>query len=263
MANELRKRQISIGGLVEDNPLTSGATTLTSASLAAVNSGVASDEHMAIVLDPDGMDGAPEVAYVTALTALAGSATVARGQEGTSARAHAKGTPWVHAPTVRDVVRTASYAHVVGTSLALTSASWANLSTEGGYGDADFDIILPAFAGDIIEYTISSIWDNEGVSGYLDVQTRVAAAAVSWFGSTEPTPTTGNGTGAWFGASGVYTALGGTCQLILSAGDISSGTVTLRPRYRGSTAGTKTLNADTTMRLKLMAKNLGPPSAIT
>ncbi len=99
MANEIRQRQIGIGGLVEDNPLTAGATTLTSASLAAVTGGVDSSHHMAIVLDPDGVDGAPEIAYITALTNGAGSATVARGQEGTTARQHVKNTPWVHAPT--------------------------------------------------------------------------------------------------------------------------------------------------------------------
>jgi hypothetical protein len=102
MANEIRVRQIAIGGLVEDNPLTSGATTLTSAGLAAVASGISSSQHLAIILDPDGIDGAPEIIWVTALTAGAGSATVLRGQESTTARAHAAGTPWIHGPTLRD-----------------------------------------------------------------------------------------------------------------------------------------------------------------
>jgi hypothetical protein len=61
MANELRQTQNFIGGLVEDNPLTSGATTLTSAGLVAITGGVPSTHHMPIVLDPDGLDGAPEI----------------------------------------------------------------------------------------------------------------------------------------------------------------------------------------------------------
>lgn len=103
MANELRKRQLAIGGLVEDNPLTAGATTLTSAALAAISGGVTATEYMAVVLDPDGVDGAPEVAYVTALTGGAGSATIVRGQEGTTGRQHVASTPWVHAATLVDV----------------------------------------------------------------------------------------------------------------------------------------------------------------
>lgn len=105
MANEKRKRQIAVGGLIEDNPLTSGATTLTSAGLSVVTGGVGSTEHFAVVLDPDGLDGAPEIAYVTALTAAATSGTIARGQEGTTARAHARDIPWIHAPTLRDFVQ--------------------------------------------------------------------------------------------------------------------------------------------------------------
>lgn len=103
MANELRKRQIAIGGLVEDNPLTLGATTLTSAGLAAVTGGVTSTEYMPIVLDPDRIDGAPEVVYVTALTGGAGSGTIVRACEGTTARQHVVNTKWVHAATPVDV----------------------------------------------------------------------------------------------------------------------------------------------------------------
>jgi hypothetical protein len=103
VANELRKYQNFVGGLVEDNPLTSGATTLTSAGLAAITNGVGSTEHMAIILDPDGLYGAPEVAHITALTAAATSATIARGREGTIAREHLRDIPWVHGPTIADI----------------------------------------------------------------------------------------------------------------------------------------------------------------
>lgn len=103
MANELRRRQVGIGGLVENNPLASGGTTLDSASLAAITGGVSSTEYMAIVIDPDGDGGTPEIVWVTALTASDDSATIVRGCEGTSARQHELGTPWVHAPTPFDV----------------------------------------------------------------------------------------------------------------------------------------------------------------
>lgn len=101
MANEKRLRVNSIGGLIEDNPLTNAATTLTSAALAALPV-VDTTNHCAIVLDPDGIEGAPEIAWITAHTAAATTATIARAQEDTGALQHSQGIPWVHAPTVKD-----------------------------------------------------------------------------------------------------------------------------------------------------------------
>lgn len=101
MANEKRLRSLAIGGWIEDNPLTNVATTLTSAALAALPA-VGSTEHAVIVLDPDGKFGAPEIAYVTAHTAAAVSATLVRGQEGTTARQHDRDVPWIHGSTPLD-----------------------------------------------------------------------------------------------------------------------------------------------------------------
>lgn len=101
MANELRVRQNFIGGMVDDNPLTSGATTLTSAALAALVA-VGSTQHLAITFDPDGQFGAPEIAYITAHTTSATTATILRGQEGTTARAHNQDVTWTHSPTILD-----------------------------------------------------------------------------------------------------------------------------------------------------------------
>ena len=101
MANDIRVRQGFLGGTITDNPLTSGATTFNSAALASLVA-IGTTEHAAITLDPDGVGGAPEVVIVTAHTASATSATVLRGQEGTTARAHNLSTACVHSPTVRD-----------------------------------------------------------------------------------------------------------------------------------------------------------------
>lgn len=101
MANYYRKRYNFIGGLVEDNPLSSGATTLTSAGLAAVGT-LGTDEYMVVILDPDGVDGEPEIAYITAHTSAATTATISRGLESSTARAHDRDTPWVHAATAQD-----------------------------------------------------------------------------------------------------------------------------------------------------------------
>ena len=103
MANELRRLYDSMGGLVEDNPLASGATTLTSAGLAAMPA-VGSTEHVPIIFDPDGLEGAPVIKYITAHTAGATTATItAAAQEGTTARAISRDIPWVGALTRLDL----------------------------------------------------------------------------------------------------------------------------------------------------------------
>lgn len=101
MANEKRLRALAVGGLIEDNPLTNVATTLTSAGLTALPA-VGSTEHAAVVLDPDGKFGAPEIAWVTAHTAGATTATIVRAREGSTARQHDRDVPWIHGPTPWD-----------------------------------------------------------------------------------------------------------------------------------------------------------------
>lgn len=103
MANEKRVRLNSIGGLIDTADLASGGTTLNSAGLSAIGTTIDATNHLPIVLDPDGVYGAPEIAYVTALTVGATSATILRGQEGTTARAHLLDTPWIHGPLVSDI----------------------------------------------------------------------------------------------------------------------------------------------------------------
>ena len=101
MANELRTRTNFVGGLVEDNPLTNVATTLTSAGLAALPV-IDTTNHAALILDPDGIHGAPEIVWVTAHSASSTTATIARAQESTSAREHLRDTYWVHTATIYD-----------------------------------------------------------------------------------------------------------------------------------------------------------------
>lgn len=96
-----RIRTAFISGVTTNNPLTSGGTTLNSASLAGLPV-IAAPDIAVIVLDPAGSAGNPEVVYVTAHSSAATSATIARAKESTSAREHAVGTPWVHAPTLTD-----------------------------------------------------------------------------------------------------------------------------------------------------------------
>lgn len=135
MANELRVRSNFLGGLIEDNPLTLGATSLSSAGLAAMQA-IGSTQHMVLVLDPDGVGGNPEIVWVTAHTAAATTATILRGQEGTAARAHERDMPWVHGPTIKDFDGAGGGAGLIGftsynpgtlLSVAATSATFVDV----------------------------------------------------------------------------------------------------------------------------------------
>lgn len=133
MANAKRIRALAVGGLVEDNPLAAGGVTLNSAGLAAMPA-IASTEHAAITFDPDGLFGDPEVSWITAHTAAATSATILRGQEGTTARQHDRDVPWVHGPTPAGDFDRAGLLAVVAydpgssTGLSTTSTTYVDVS---------------------------------------------------------------------------------------------------------------------------------------
>lgn len=97
MANEIRVLGNFLSGTITNNPLASGGTTLNSANLANLEA-IDSTEFAPIILDPLGAGNGPEIAYITAHTAAATSATIVRGREGTTGVEHASGTAWVLGP---------------------------------------------------------------------------------------------------------------------------------------------------------------------
>lgn len=98
-----RVRTNNAQGTITDNPLVIGATTMNSAGLA--NLAAVATQHAVIILDPLRVAGAPEIVVVTAHTASATSATITRGAYGSTARQHASGTAWVHAPITEDFIQ--------------------------------------------------------------------------------------------------------------------------------------------------------------
>ena len=101
MAIIIRKKAGFVSGTITDNPLLVGATTMNGAALANIPA-VVSPDICVLVLDPTGSAGAPEIVYITAHTAAATSATIARGKESTTARQHLQTVAWVHMPTIPD-----------------------------------------------------------------------------------------------------------------------------------------------------------------
>jgi hypothetical protein len=182
MANELRVRTGFLGGLIEDNPLTSGATTVTSAALATMPV-IGSTQHMAVVLDPDGMAGAPEVVYVTAHSAAATTATIARGQEGTTARQHDRDILWVHSVTVKDYDGAAGGSGLIGRTVYYPAGdlSYSLTSTSATLADVDATNLVVAFtappSGSVLvsaEFLRTSPAGNQSYFGLRDVSGLVA-----------------------------------------------------------------------------------------
>lgn len=90
-----------LSGTLDADPGAAG-TTISGSALASLPA-VAAPNTMWIVLDPLGVDGAPEVVKVTAHTAAATTATVTRGQQSTTGRAHAIATPFLVGVTKADL----------------------------------------------------------------------------------------------------------------------------------------------------------------
>jgi hypothetical protein len=120
---------------------------------------------MAIVLDPDGLAGAPEIAWITALTAGMGSGTIARGKEGTTAREHARDIPWVHSPVVAD------FANPWHISIPAETLPFSSVGTWALTQHTD---VAPLANG-------GSGWSNSGSGAQNDeVVYRIPLAAGTW-----------------------------------------------------------------------------------
>lgn len=138
-------------GTTTDNPLLIGATAVNSASFASLPAVVGPDT-MTITLDPDGVNGLPEIVLVTAHTAAATVVTVTRAQEtgngGNAARQHPLGTIWRHSVT-RLAFEELSFRKLTTTGDMLY-ASAANTTTRLAKGTTGLPIVagasVPAYA---------------------------------------------------------------------------------------------------------------------
>ena len=98
----VRIRSNFVSGVIDNNPLAIGDLTLNATELADL-AVVASPDIAAIILDPAGSAGDPEIVHVTAHSGSATTATIIRAREGTVAREHLLSVAWVHGPTKQDL----------------------------------------------------------------------------------------------------------------------------------------------------------------
>lgn len=99
--SRVRIRQNSVKGTLSTS-VNSSDTTLTTSWMSSFPV-VAAGQVAAVVLDSTKSAGDIEIVHITAHTAAASTATIVRGQEGTTARAHTAGVTCLHGPTKFDL----------------------------------------------------------------------------------------------------------------------------------------------------------------
>jgi hypothetical protein len=122
--------------------------------------------------------------------------------------------------------------------------------------DSSLDLVVPAFAGDIIEVGFDGI--IESGDSFFDVVSLVGGSAVNWWSGGGG----GNsdfGVSGWAQAAAVTRKTPSTVMRQVVAGDISSGAVTLRLMARP--VANMTVDATVARPLNFWAKNHGPQEA--
>jgi len=138
-----------------------------------------------------------------------------------------------------------------GGDLTLNSTTWANLDTV-------LDLVLDAVIGDLVEVGMSGLHGAESPTSYIDVVSLVSSSPVNSWSRDGAEAAAHNGLMAWRGQGSEQHTAGGQIIREIVSGDLSSGTVTLRFRYKTSTASNKTMFATVDNPLHVWAKNHGP-----
>lgn len=138
-------------------------------------------------------------------------------------------------------------------NVSVTSTSWANF-------DTGLDLVLDAQTGDVVEVGLSALGDSAGTAADIlfDAGTLVSSAIVNVVSTGTSENGSSDGVAAWYCYRSMLAGAGGSVMYALQAGDIASGTVTLRVRVRLSSAGSRSVLASTNDPVCFWAKNLGP-----
>lgn len=110
--------------------LISSDTTLAGLNVGTVTlPTIASPDFLTIILDPHGVAGVPEIVHLTTYTSGNASGTISRGQESSTARAHASGVAMIVGPTIADFF-VGSFAVDVGDGSSTSITVTHNLGTK-------------------------------------------------------------------------------------------------------------------------------------
>jgi hypothetical protein len=220
---------------------------------------IGTTNHAAIILEPYTTN--EEIIYVTAFTSGTTTATILRGQEGTTAVAHSVNAPWVHGATRRDMAsgRMAWSPLIVSTAF---TTSWSDYSTTN-------DCTVTCWPADVIEVGVSGAWNAATVTAWADVCSLVSGSYVTSWGiqAAALTGTTNGGPLSLTGSGNYYIAVQGVFTRWASAADIAGavgtgpGTITFRLRGIAASSTRQFYSSSPTSVGLLYVKNHGPQEA--
>lgn len=152
--------------------------------------------------------------------------------------------------------RFASYRYNTANVTLTGTTSYSTLTTIGTAAD----LTLNASTGDVIEFIPNFIVDSSAVDMGFDVVTVVGGVVTNSFFKNGAAPAAASNflQSGYYCIGGNYTQVTGSIFYTLQAGDISSGTVTVRLRYAMSSATNRTIYCSSTAMFALFARNLGP-----
>jgi len=139
--------------------------------------------------------------------------------------------------------------------LVLGSSTWINV-------DTGLDLVIPGTSrvGDLVQVGVSIHYASALVQSFLDfVSLDGVPAPVNSWAQDGVESVTATGISALIAENGFASNNGGSIIRALVSGDLQSGVLTLRLRYRGSSATSRTLLANTNVPLHVWAINHGQP----
>lgn len=194
------------------------------------------------------VDGKGELIVATAADTVDNLAAGTNGQHLVAASGETTGVKWTWEGSVKDFgfVR-----YTGGDITADADTAFEDLGIS--------DIVLAAATGDIVEVSFSAMCNNStNVLVHFDCVTIVSAAPVNSLGSGAAVSDSNRGVACWSIIAGVASQAGGSIMYTLQAGDISSGTVTLRMRDKPQGTTNRVVDGTTALPIHFSAKNLGP-----
>lgn len=161
---------------------------------------------------------------------------------------------WATAGTSGPAVAPKSVVRTSG-GITLNSTTWTLLAPE-------FEVIIAAAVGDVLEVGMNGRHEASTIWGHFDVFTYVGGAALNALSGATWTATTGEGMSGWEAlGSNQYQPFGGSGQYTVKAADVVNGVVTLRVMGRCGAAGSRALAGAPGLPLQFYVTNLSKLAA--